>query len=114
MVTARGLPDGAGRPSPVAGRLRAAIALAREHRGIRTMLGFQIMAVLTFTIAIPVEVVFAAALTALGRGRIWSAADSLGAGGAVVGSLVYARWRRVPNRTLIALGALSPSGSACW
>ena len=28
-------------------------------------------------------------------------------GGAVVGSLVYARWRRVPNRTLIALGALS-------
>jgi predicted MFS family arabinose efflux permease len=106
MVTARGLPDGARRPSPVAGRLRAAIALAREHRGIRTMLGFQIMAVLTFTIAIPVEVVFAQHSLHSGAGGYGALLTAWG-GGAVVGSLVYARWRRVPNRTLIALGALS-------
>ena len=106
MVTARGLPDGTGRPAPVAGRLRAAIALAREHRGIRTMLGFQIMAVLTFTIAIPVEVVFAQRSLHSGAGGYGALLTAWG-GGAVVGSLVYARWRRVPNRTLIALGALS-------
>jgi len=106
MATARGLPDGTRRPVPAAGRLRAAIALAREHRGIRTMLGFQIMAVLTFTIAIPVEVVFAQRSLHSGAGGYGALLTAWG-GGAVVGSLVYARWRRVPNRTLIALGAMS-------
>jgi predicted MFS family arabinose efflux permease len=106
IATARGLPDGTRRPVPAAGRLRAAIALARERPGIRTMLGFQIMAVLTFTIAIPVEVVFAQRSLHSGAGGYGALLTAWG-GGAVVGSLVYARWRRVPNRTLIALGAMS-------
>ena len=43
MVTARGLPDGARRPSPVAGRLRAALAL-RPRAAARSgrMLGLQV------------------------------------------------------------------------
>ena len=106
IVTAHGLPGGTRRPVPSAGRLRAAIALAREHPGIRTLLGFQVMAVLTFTIAIPVEVVFAQRSLHSGAGGYGALLSAWGAG-AVVGSLVYARWRRVPNRVLIAGGAAS-------
>jgi predicted MFS family arabinose efflux permease len=106
IATARGLPDGTRRPAPSAGRLRAAIALAREHRGIRTLLGFQVVAVLTFTIAIPVEVVFAQRSLHSGAGGYGALLTAWG-GGAVVGSLVYARWRRVPDRLLIAGGAAS-------
>jgi predicted MFS family arabinose efflux permease len=106
VVTAPGLPDGTRRPVPSAGRLRAAISLAREHQEIRTLLGFQAMAVLIFTIAIPVEVVFAQRSLHSGAGGYGALLTAWG-GGAVVGSLVYARWRRVPNRTLIAGGAAS-------
>jgi predicted MFS family arabinose efflux permease len=106
IVTARGLPGGTRRPVPSAGRLRAAITLAREHPGIRTLLSFQVMAVLTFTIAIPVEVVFAQRSLHSGAGGYGALLSAWGAG-AVVGSLVYARWRRVPNRVLIAGGAAS-------
>ena len=113
IVTAHGLPGGTRRPVPSAGRLRAAIALAREHPGIRTLLGFQVMAVLTFTIAIPVEVVFAQRSLHSGAGGYGALLSAWGAG-AVVGSLVYARWRRVPNRVLIAGGAASAPASACW
>lgn len=106
IVTARGLPDGTRRPVPSAGRLRAAIALAREHPGIRALLSFQAVAVLTFTIAIPVEVVFAERSLHSGTGGYGALLSAWG-GGAVVGSLVYARGRRVSNRRLIAGGAAS-------
>jgi MFS family permease len=59
--------------------------------------------VLFFTISVPVEVVFAQHslhTTAAGYGAMLSAWGA----GAVVGAAIYARWRGLPSRELIALG----------
>jgi MFS family permease len=104
IATARGLPTGAPQRVPATGRLRAALHHAREHRGIRTMLALQVTAVLIFTIAVPVEVVFAQHSLHAGAGGYGALLTAWGAG-AVIGSAVYARWRRVSSRALIVLGA---------
>ncbi len=106
IATAGGLPQWAGQPTGTAGRLRAALTHARAHRGIRTILGFQVTAVLVFTIAIPVEVVFAQDSLHAGTGGYGALLSAWGAG-AVLGSIIYARWRRVPSHVLIVVGALS-------
>jgi MFS family permease len=106
IATTHGLPEHPSQPAATAGRLRAALAHVRAHRGITTIVGFQITAVLVFTIAIPVEVVFAQHSLHAGAGGYGALLSAWGAG-AVLGSVVYARWRRLPNRVLIALGALS-------
>jgi MFS family permease len=106
IATTRGLPEHPAQPTAATGRLRAALAHVRAHRGIRTIVGFQIAAVLVFTIAIPVEVVFAQHSLHAGTGGYGALLSAWGAG-AVLGSVVYARWRRLPNRVLIGLGAAS-------
>ena len=95
-------------PSPSAGRLRAAIQYARTQPAIRTLLGFEAVALLFFTVPIPVEVVFAErTLRAHASGYGWLLA-SWGAG-AVAGSVIYGRWHRLPARVLIALGTGAPA-----
>jgi MFS family permease len=90
-------------PTPSAGRLRAAIEYARTQPAIRNLLGFQTVALLFFTVPIPVEVVFAEhTLHAHASGYGWLLA-SWGAG-AIGGSLVYGRWHRLEARVLIGLG----------
>jgi Transmembrane secretion effector len=106
IATTSGLPGPAGQRAATAGRLRAALAHVRAHRRIRTIVGFQITAVLVFTIAIPVEVVFAQHSLHAGTGGYGALLSGWGAG-AVLGSLVYARWRRLPTQVLIVLGAVS-------
>jgi hypothetical protein len=104
LASARGLPgpvrDGSGR----SGRLRAALGHAAGQPAIRTLLGLQAAALLFFTISIPVEVVFAGRSLHAGAGGYGALLASWGAG-AVGGSAVYARWRALPARTLISIGA---------
>jgi predicted MFS family arabinose efflux permease len=104
LAGAVGLPvPGATRVSS-AGRVRAAIEHARERPVVRRLLTIQAAGLLFFTISVPVEVVFA-------QHSLHAGADGYGAllsawgGGAVAGSAIYARWRRVPARALIATGA---------
>jgi predicted MFS family arabinose efflux permease len=104
IATARALPSGSAQPEPAAGRLRAALAHARERPGIRTLLALQVAAVLVFTIAVPVEVVFAQHSLHRGAGGYGALLTAWG-GGAVIGSAVYARWRGISSRILIMLGA---------
>ena len=76
----------------------------REHPLIRTLLSVQAIAVLFFTISIPVEIVLAQRSFHGGAGGYGALVSAWGVG-AVAGSGVYARWRRLPARMLIVLGA---------
>jgi MFS family permease len=71
---------------------------------IRVLLGLQAVAMLFFTISIPVEVVFAQHTLHAGAGGYGGLLASWGAG-AVAGSAVYARWRAASPRAMITLGA---------
>jgi predicted MFS family arabinose efflux permease len=104
LASTAGLPGAPPERSPSAGRLRAALAHARTDPVIGRLLSFQAAGLLFFTISIPVEVVFAERTLHAGpRGYGWLL--SLWGAGAVAGSAIYARWRNLPARPLIALGA---------
>jgi predicted MFS family arabinose efflux permease len=103
ILTARGIPPRVDEPEPAQGRLRAAVAHARDDRLLRALLILEAISIVFFTISVPVEVVFATHslhTSAAGYGALLT---SWGAG-AVGGSAIYARWRRLPFRTLIVLG----------
>jgi MFS family permease len=70
---------------------------------IRRLLGLQAVGLIFFAISIPVEVVFAQHTLRAGPGGYGALLAAWG-GGAILGSGLYARWRRLPSRTLIALG----------
>ena len=104
LVTATGLPAGVHEPEPAKGRVRAALEHVRRDRSQRWLLILQAGGMIAFTISIPVEVVFAQHTLHAGAGGYGLLLSSWGAG-AVLGSGVYARWRRRPARLLIAASA---------
>ncbi len=104
IATDRLLPAPPAERRPVAGRARAALAYARGHAAVRTLLGLHAAAIVIFTITLPVEIVFATHdlhTGARGYGLLLSAWGA----GAVAGSAIFARWHGLPNRLLIAIGA---------
>ncbi|MBV9006019.1 MAG: MFS transporter [Solirubrobacterales bacterium] len=104
LLSARGLPTAYPDRGPATGRVRAALAYVRRHAAIRALFSLQAIAVLFFTLSIPVEVVFVQRSLHGGAGAYGGLLTAWGAG-AVAGSAVYARWHVVPMRKLIALGA---------
>ncbi len=104
LATASGLPKAVGETTATAGRLRAAIGHAARRPAIRVLLGLQAVALLFFTISVPVEVVFALHALHVGQGGYGALLSTWG-GGTVAGSAVYAHWRALPPRVLITLGA---------
>ncbi|HET6869180.1 MAG TPA: MFS transporter [Solirubrobacteraceae bacterium] len=106
LATARGLPEPAPERAETKGRLRAALAYVREVPEISRLILLQGVAVLFFTISVPVEVVFAQHSLHAGAAGYGGMVSAWGAG-AVAGAAVYARWRRRPNRELIVGGAAS-------
>jgi Major Facilitator Superfamily len=85
-------------------RLQAAIRYAWESRPVRALLGLQALAVLFFSISIPVEVVFATRTLHAGAAGFGLLTAGWGVG-AVGGSAAYARFRTRPSRALICAGA---------
>jgi MFS family permease len=106
LATARGLPEPAPERSETKGRVRAALAYARQVPQISRLLLLQAVGVLFFTISVPVEVVFAQHSLHAGAAGYGGMVSAWGAG-AVAGAAAYARWRRRPNRELIVGGAAS-------
>ena len=106
LATASGLPRPAPIRSPARGRVRAAIEYARERVVIRRLLVLQVLGVLFFTISVPVEVVFAEHSLHAGSAGYGGLLSAWGAG-AVAGAAIYARWRALPSRSLIVIGAAS-------
>jgi hypothetical protein len=104
VATARDLPKASPERLSALNRVRSSIAIARKDRVIRQLLGLQAVGMLFFTISIPVEVVFAQRTLHAGPGGYGILLSAWGAG-AIVGSALYARWRALPSRTVISLGA---------
>lgn len=98
------LPGPRPREASAGGRLRAAFDYARRQPALRRLLGLQAVAILFFTISLPVEVVFAQHTLKAGPGGYGGLLAAWG-GGAVLGSAAFARWHRLPDRTLITIGA---------
>jgi predicted MFS family arabinose efflux permease len=104
LATTSSLPAASSKRGSSAGRLRAALSYARTRRPVGVLLCLQATALAFFTIATPVEVVFAQHSLHAGAAGYAALLSAWGAG-AVAGSAVYARWRALPARLLIALGA---------
>jgi hypothetical protein len=106
LATARGLPQPAPEGAPAKGRVRAALAYVRDKPPIRGLFLLQTVAVLFFTISVPVEVVFAQHSLHAGAAGYGAMLSAWGLG-AVAGAAAYARWRQRPNRELIVGGAFA-------
>jgi len=104
LATASGLPRPAPSRVPARGRVRGAIEYARERVVIRRLLILQVLGVLFFTISVPVEVVFAEHSLHAGSAGYGGLLSAWGAG-AVAGAAIFARWRALPSRSLIVIGA---------
>ncbi len=104
LATARGLPGATEVPAE-GGRLRAAIRHVRQQPTIRALFILQSVLTLFFTISIPVEVVYAEHTLHAGAAGYGVLISAWG-GGAVAGSTIYARWRRLSARDLIVLGSI--------
>ncbi len=105
LITTAGLPEPEPERGSAKGRVRAALAYARERQPIRALFLLQAVGVLFFTISVPIEVVFAQHSLHAGAAGYGAMLSAWGAG-AVAGAAAYARWRRRPNRELIVGGAL--------
>jgi predicted MFS family arabinose efflux permease len=106
LLAAAGLPQSAEVTGPARGRLRGALAHAREDRALWRLLILQGVGLACFTISVPVEVIYAQHSLHAGAGGYGALLSAWG-GGAVAGSLVIARWRRRSPRTLITGSALA-------
>jgi hypothetical protein len=104
LATSSSLPSAVALPAQAQGRLKAAISHARGHPRIRALLEMQAAGLVFFTISIPVEVVFAVHTLHAGRGGYAALMSAWGAG-TVAGSTIYARWRTLSGRALIAAGS---------
>lgn len=100
LATTATLPVPAADREPTKGRLRSALTYVRGDRLQRWLLGLQAGGMIVFTISIPVEVVFAGHTLHAGAGGYGALLSAWGTG-AVVGSAIYARWRRRPARVLL-------------
>jgi MFS family permease len=106
MASAAALPSPTTPRPPSRGRLAAAASYARRHGTVRTLLILQVVAVMCFTISIPVEVVYATHSLHAGAAGYGSLLSAWG-GGALLGSVAYGRWRRAHPAVLVPLGAAS-------
>ena len=106
LATAKDLPEPSPTRASAKGRVRAAFQYAREHMVISRLLILQVSGVLFFTISVPVEVVFAEHSLHAGSAGYGGLLSAWGAG-AVAGAAIYARWRALPSRSLIVIGAAS-------
>ena len=104
LVTGRGLPGAVPDDTPAKGRLGAALRYVRGQRAIRALLSLQAIALVLFTMSIPVELVLAQHTLNAGAGGYGALLTAWGAG-LILGSGIFARWRRRSSITLIALGA---------
>jgi MFS family permease len=104
LGTARGLPEAQPEDSPQKGRLRAALRYARGQPTVRSLLALQAIGLVFFTMSIPVELVLAQHTLHAGAGGYGALLTTWG-GGAIVGSIIFSRWRRGSVWALITIGA---------
>jgi MFS family permease len=104
LITVRDAPTRVPEDSPARGRLTAALRYVRGQPAIRALLALQAIGLVFFTMSVPVELVLAQHTLHAGPGGYGGLLTAWG-GGAVIGSVIFARWRRRSAAALIALGA---------
>lgn len=104
LLTARALPAAATDDSPAKGRLARALSYARRDHAVRNLLALRAIGLIFFTMSIPIEVVLAEHTLHAGAGGYGALLAAWGFG-AIVGSIVFARWRRQSLWILIGIGA---------
>ncbi len=103
LATTRDLPDALPDDSPARGRLRAALRYVRGQPALRSLLALQAIGLVFFSMSIPVELVLAQRTLHSGAGGYAALLTTWG-GGAIVGSVIFARWRRRSVWILIGVG----------
>jgi hypothetical protein len=86
------------------GWLSSAFAYINQNRAVRSLFVIQAVALLCFTISIPVEVVFVQR-SLHGGVKAYGALLSAWGAGTVAGSVIYARWRAATPAALIGIGS---------
>ncbi len=99
-LVSRSIPSTTVDEGPSQGRLRAALAHLRRDRPVATLLVLEGIVYVFFTISIPVEVVYAQHTLHAGPGGYGGLMSAWG-GGAVVGSIAFARFRYQSVRVMI-------------
>ncbi len=100
MATSRGLPAADAATAGLVARVREGLTHAWRHRPARVLLAGQSVALVLFTLIVPIEVVYAKETLGAGdAGYGWLLA-SWGSG-IVIGSLVYVRVKELPAARLI-------------
>ena len=100
------LPAAAAREMSPKGRLRAALAYVRRDPPLRNLLSLQGVGLVFFTISTPVEVVYAEHTLHVGAAGYGAIVAAWGTG-AVLGSVIYARWSRADIRVLLTSGSIA-------
>jgi MFS family permease len=100
------LPGVAAEPGSIWGRLGSGIAHVRSDAVLRRLLLMQAVGLCVFTITIPVEVVYTQHTLDAGAGG-YGLLMGVWGGGAVAGSVVYARFRRRSAPLLITCSAVA-------
>ena len=106
LATCRHLPRGEGEPEPFLARLRSGLRYARTNRVTRLLIGGEGLAIVFFTLIVPIEIVYASETLHtddLGYGVMLSAWGA----GIVLGSVVFLGVRRRPASALILLSTLA-------
>lgn len=104
LLAAPGLPTALADDSPAKGRLASALRYARTQPSIRNLLALKVIGLIFFTMSIPVEVVLAQHTLHAGASGYGALLAAWGFG-AILGSVIFARWRRRSLWVLIAVGA---------
>jgi MFS family permease len=104
LATAKQLPEALPEDSPARGRLAAALRYVRRQPVLRSVLALEAIGLVFFSMSIPVELVLAQRTLHSGAGGYGALLTTWGAG-AIVGGVIFARWRRRSTWSLIALGA---------
>jgi predicted MFS family arabinose efflux permease len=104
-LLSRTVPDSIVHDGPERGRLRAGLAYARANAAIANVLSVQAIAFALFSIATPIEVVLCIHVLHAGSAGYGGLLAAWG-GGAVLGSLIFARWRHSALRVLLIPGAV--------
>ena len=106
LATCRHLPRSDGEPEPFLARLRSGLRYARTNRVARLLIGGEGLAIVFFTLIVPIEIVYASETLHtddLGYGIMLSAWGA----GIVLGSVVFLGVRRRPASALILLSTLA-------
>jgi MFS family permease len=106
MATARGTPTGITQSTPWYTRLHEGFAYVRNHRLVRGLLTLEAVLLVLFSVAVPIEVIYAKEVLDAGDAGFGLLLASWG-GGMVAGSLLFAR---LANRSLAMLVLASTVG----